>query len=267
MHDRTRDIGLSRFRPARRGGGTGTDVLEALANTATPAFATDAAGHVVFWNRAIEKLLDRPRKEALGRHCFDLIGGRDVFGNRFCHESCAVRCMIRNGEAIQGFEMVVGSTPRPEQPVHVSILEVPAAGPEDRLLVHLLQPVDQAGRLARALERLGPARTPDGPDGSPLRESGPAPPAACPLLTKRENEVLQCAAAGLQNKEVAQKLGISLATARNHIHNILEKLDVHSKLEAVSLAFRQGWVTNRKEPAIAEGDSRLAPSRRLRRLA
>ncbi len=50
-------------------------------------------------------------------------------------------------------------------------------------------------------------------------------------------------AAGLQNKEIAHKLGISLATVRNHIHNILEKLDVHSKLEAVSLAFRQGWVS------------------------
>ena len=38
------------------------------------------------------------------------------------------------------------------------------------------------------------------------------------------------------------ELDLSLATVRNHIHNILEKLDVHSKLEAVSLAFRQGWV-------------------------
>ena len=64
-----------------------------------------------------------------------------------------------------------------------------------------------------------------------------------PPLTEREKEILRWVAAGLQNKEIAQKLGISLATVRNHIHNILEKLDVHSKLEAVSLAFRQGWVT------------------------
>ncbi|HEY7515429.1 MAG TPA: LuxR C-terminal-related transcriptional regulator, partial [Vicinamibacteria bacterium] len=61
----------------------------------------------------------------------------------------------------------------------------------------------------------------------------------------RENEVLQCVADGLQNKEVAQKLGISVATARNHVHNILEKLEVHSKLEAISLAFRRGWVERR----------------------
>ena len=254
MHDRTLDISPPSLQPARRGNNAGTDMWEALADSTTPAFATDAAGHVVFWNRAIEKLFDRPRKEALGRHCFDLIAGRDVFGNRFCHESCVVRCMSRRGEAIRGFEMVVGPTPRTEQPVHVSILEVPDVGAEDRLLIHLLDPVDQTARLTRALERLGPTHTPVRPDGSRIRESGPASPAACPLLTKRENEVLEGAAAGLQNKEVAQKLGISVATARNHIHNILEKLDVHSKLEAVSLAFRQGWVTDRKAPAKAEGD-------------
>ena len=49
-------------------------------------------------------------------------------------------------------------------------------------------------------------------------------------------------AAGLQNKEVARNLGLSLATVRNHVHNILVKLGVHSKLEAVSLYFRNGWI-------------------------
>jgi len=59
MHDRTLEIGRSPFRPASRGGETGTDVLESFVNAATPAFATDAAGHIVFWNRAMEKLFDR----------------------------------------------------------------------------------------------------------------------------------------------------------------------------------------------------------------
>jgi len=63
-----------------------------------------------------------------------------------------------------------------------------------------------------------------------------------PPLTAREKQILESIARGLQNKEIAQELGISLATVRNHVHNILEKLDVHSKLEAVSLAFRRGWV-------------------------
>ena len=64
----------------------------------------------------------------------------------------------------------------------------------------------------------------------------------CPL-TEREKEILSSVAQGLPNKEIARRLGISLATVRNHVHNILEKLEVHSKLEATSLAFRQGWVS------------------------
>jgi DNA-binding NarL/FixJ family response regulator len=78
--------------------------------------------------------------------------------------------------------------------------------------------------------------------------ASPPPDASAPsVLTPREREVLAWMAAGLQNKEIAQKLDLSLATVRNHIHNTLEKLEVHSKLEAVSLAFRNGWVE--REPA------------------
>jgi len=65
---------------------------------------------------------------------------------------------------------------------------------------------------------------------------------SAPPLTPRETEVLHQLAAGLQNKEVAQKLNLSLATVRNHVHSILVKLGVHSKLEAVSLSFRSGWI-------------------------
>jgi two-component system nitrate/nitrite response regulator NarL len=67
-------------------------------------------------------------------------------------------------------------------------------------------------------------------------------PLAGPPLTPREKEILFHVAAGLQNKEVARDLGLSPATVRNHVHNILVKLGVHSKLEAVSLSFRNGWI-------------------------
>lgn len=63
-----------------------------------------------------------------------------------------------------------------------------------------------------------------------------------PPLTPRQAEILRHVAAGLQNKEIAQRMGLSLCTVRNHVHHILVQLGVHSKLEAVSLAFRNGWV-------------------------
>jgi DNA-binding NarL/FixJ family response regulator len=75
-----------------------------------------------------------------------------------------------------------------------------------------------------------------------------SPGPATPPLTRRETEVLFQVAAGLQNKEVAHNLGLSLSTVRNHVHNILVKLHVHSKLEAVSLSFRKGWIPEEVDP-------------------
>jgi two-component system nitrate/nitrite response regulator NarL len=84
-----------------------------------------------------------------------------------------------------------------------------------------------------------------------------------PLLTPRETEVLHQVAAGLQNKEVARNLGLSLATVRNHVHNILVKLGVHSKLEAVSLSFRNGWIPEAEPTPRADQPS--PPSSRARK--
>ena len=60
-------------------------------------------------------------------------------------------------------------------------------------------------------------------------------------LSEREMDVSRAIASGQANKDIANSLHISVATTRNHVQHILKKLDVHSKLEAVALAFRNGW--------------------------
>ena len=62
-------------------------------------------------------------------------------------------------------------------------------------------------------------------------------------LRPRELEVLQLIAFGLTNHRIAEKLYISPHTVNNHTHNIFEKLNVHSKLEAVATAMREGILT------------------------
>ena len=217
-------------------------VLDLLAQSETPALATDGHGHVVFWNRAAERVLGRTSNQVLGHRCYDVMGGRDVFGNRFCYENCAVLSMARKGESVRCFEMTVVSALRPAQ-VSVTVVQVPGSSPEKVTLVHLMQPIDQQGRLARALEQLGAREQARPPAPAEPGVRDPVALAKAPPLTGREREILRLVASGLQNKEIAKDLGISLATVRNHVHNILEKLEVHSKLEAVSLAFRQGWVS------------------------
>ncbi len=61
-------------------------------------------------------------------------------------------------------------------------------------------------------------------------------------LTDREREILQLLAEGLRNDDIAAKLFISPQTVQTHVRNILGKLRVHSKLEAVAFAVKHGAI-------------------------
>lgn len=63
-------------------------------------------------------------------------------------------------------------------------------------------------------------------------------------LTPREREVLTLLVDGCDHEAVASTLVISPQTVRTHIQNLLRKLEVHSRLEAVALAVDQGWVAS-----------------------
>jgi two-component system NarL family response regulator len=60
-----------------------------------------------------------------------------------------------------------------------------------------------------------------------------------PRLTERELEVLKLVAQGMSNREIATELYISENTVKNHVRNILEKLHLHSRMEAVVYAVRE----------------------------
>jgi RNA polymerase sigma factor (sigma-70 family) len=62
-------------------------------------------------------------------------------------------------------------------------------------------------------------------------------------LTEREREILQLLASGMRNDDIAEKLFISPQTVQTHVRNILGKLRVHSKLEAVAFAVKHGAIT------------------------
>jgi DNA-binding NarL/FixJ family response regulator len=62
-------------------------------------------------------------------------------------------------------------------------------------------------------------------------------------LTARELEVLNLLASGLGNAALAEKLGVSINTVRHHVQSILNKLGVHTKLQAVTTAMREGLIS------------------------
>ncbi len=79
-------------------------------------------------------------------------------------------------------------------------------------------------------------------DGEGFADEADGDGNAITRLTRRELEILQLLARGLNNEVISRQLYISPTTTRNHIQNILGKLGVHSKLEAVAYAVRAGYV-------------------------
>lgn len=75
-------------------------------------------------------------------------------------------------------------------------------------------------------------------------------------LTSREVQIVRLVDEGLTNKEIASRLHIELSTVKNHVHNILEKLDMHRRTEVARYARRAGWVvpgTGTQTPPVRAG--------------
>jgi DNA-binding NarL/FixJ family response regulator len=89
--------------------------------------------------------------------------------------------------------------------------------------------------MARILEEFAQPHAPS--NGSPSPLVG---------LTSREIEVLQELADGITNQEIATRLYISENTVKNHIHNILEKLNLHNRREAIEFARKNGLTISHK---------------------
>jgi DNA-binding NarL/FixJ family response regulator len=72
-----------------------------------------------------------------------------------------------------------------------------------------------------------------------LAATAPAVPATplAPQLTRRESEILALVGEGLSNKDIARRLGISLGTTKSHVHNLLGKLSVPRRADAMTRVY------------------------------
>jgi PAS domain S-box-containing protein len=195
---------------------------EALARAGDGVFAIGADGKIMLWNRAAEKILGYAAREVLGRPCCDVFVGRDDRGNRLCYRGCHVMSLVKMGEPVQNFDMETRAKGGRPVWLNISVLALPPEASRGGLTVHLFRDVTQTKELLQMVqERLAPARA-------------PAEPASA--LTRRELEILRLLATGVNTRAAADRLHVSPATVRNHVQNILGKLGVHSRLEAVAYA-------------------------------
>lgn len=206
------------------------DLDELLTNTADGVCAVTPDGKVVLWNRGAERILGYPAREVVGRPCCEVFVGRDVAGNRLCYRGCHVMTLVKMGEPVQHFDMATRTKAGKPVWINVSILTVPGSRNDLQTTVHMFRDVTATREMETLLrDRLAQSKT-----------VAAAPPDPSTTLTRREAEILRLMTGGANTKAMATKLNVSPATVRNHVQNIFGKLGVHSRLEAVAYASRQG---------------------------
>jgi DNA-binding CsgD family transcriptional regulator len=157
----------------------------------------DEKRHVRQWNTAAVALTGIPSSAALGRKCWEVVGGRTEEGTVICGPACAI---ASRGE-VRHFGLVI-NTAHCKRRVYMStvVCETDAGN----CVIHVLSPEEA-------------------PDLVDLN-----------VLTRREQEVLALLSEGLDVRAAALQLGISVTTMRTNVRHILSALGVRSQAAAVA---------------------------------
>jgi PAS domain S-box-containing protein len=216
------------------------ELREIVRSTADAAFATDQTGVVVAWNAAAETLFGLPASQALGSFCGAILHGADECGT-VCSARCNIRQSIQSHHQLGNFDLQV-QTAEGRKWCNLSVLAAEVNGSAFPYSIHILRQVDTGKRLELLVRDFVVTET-----RLPVAEAQPMAAATrSPLreveLTRRETEILQLLARGLTTARIASQLHISRTTVNNHIQHILQKLNAHSRLEAIRRAERAGLI-------------------------
>lgn len=218
-------------------------LFQALASAADGAFVINKEQYIIYWNQAAQDMLGYISAEVIDQPCFEILAGCNDQGQLICHEHCRVAVTAFSGGTVSNYDVRVRSKASGLRWVNMSTFTFPANGDGiGEVLVHLFRDVTQKKQQEQFAEQVLSAAKNLQTEPSSLAVSSLSRESQTTNLTDREREVLSLLTQGLSTTDIARSLSISSSTVRNHIRNILQKLHVHNRLEAVIYAMNHGLV-------------------------
>jgi len=211
-----------------------SELFTLLERTADAAFAVSDDGQVRYWNKAAERLLGYPAKEAQNKTCYELLEGTGALGTRVCHEGCSVMECVGKQTEIPNFDMNVKTRSGERLWINMSTLVFDNPRTGRRLLIHLAHDISEQKKTEHLVHKMLDLSQQLNQVGEAAARPSPALP-----LSEQEKHILRLFAQGKDSPEIAKSLNISLQTLRNHLHHINQKLRTHNRLEAVMNALQR----------------------------
>lgn len=217
-------------------------IYKALTRAADGVIVVDANSRILLWNRAAERVLGWSAAEAVGRTCCEVFEGRQPT-DWVCRNGCSVAAAAHQVAPVESFDMRTRTKTGREVRLNVSTLAVPPESGASALIIHLFRDVTScADAPAHGGVVNGGAANGAPANGSASGATHAAGADGAGPLTPRELEVLRLLAGGANTRIAAGHLRVSPATIRNHVQNLMGKLGVHSRLQAVAYANTHGLV-------------------------
>ncbi len=212
------------------------------------AYAISIDQVILYWNRAAQRILGHEPTVMIGRRCYEVTAGPSEDGlSPECLSGCPSIRHLRAGLVPSPQRLQLACASGERKWVAVAPVVIAGISWEAPVLVHLFSEVPWDEALVKTGESLRQVLDPDGTE-PPHDQAQDSPSDDNPYISAREVEVLRLVAQGSETDRIAEELGISPHTVRNHIRNLRNKLHAASKLEAVLTAVRLGILSVGNEP-------------------
>ncbi len=211
------------------------DLLRHLAKMPVPVMAVDGEQRILLVNRAAEALLGLTARDVVGRPCYEVIRGRDKLGAIVCQQACRAIALAGQGAPIPSTDLLTLTKRGQPLWLNVTCFTLPLASRGQVAVIHLFRDLSRQNAMEQVLDQLAANLAKFCAWDQPATSR----PDVGERLTRRERQVLALLAEGLPTRAMAERLRITWSTVRTHIQNILGKLGVQSRLQAVALARRR----------------------------